>query len=718
MTTRSSLFTCTTVLVAALLGFGSAQAQRSLPHGAALRSGSPVAHTLAAPLTRQQAAHSRLAATARTGTTTIIASDDERGGPPSNDNCANAQALTVNAAGDCPANEVAGDNSQATHDGADPACDVTSTLFQDVWYSFNSGTNSQININITIGTIVDLGVEFIQGTCAGTSIFCDFTATGYTVPVTPGTNYRIRISSNNDFGVGGTFGICLSAVGAPPPNDECVGATIQNLSVPGSVSTSGNNTGATDSEGIGFNTTWEAFTIGSCADVTVDYCGTTPPFGQYFVNLVSDCALTTLYDTTSTSACVDGNGSLLFTGLAAGTYYFPVLQSALATGPYTVNFSAVACGGGTGPVNDLCSSVIPVTLNAGSSATFTGDNTDATAANDALAGSVMDIGGDTTTVWHGFTTTVCTNISVAYCGTPTLPNTYWAVLATSCPADDNLIYFTSGNFTDCADGNATIFFTAVPAGTYYLPVRGEPTTAGPYTVLVSAVACATAPANDDCGSVTPLNVNLTCVFTQGDDNGATQSLPAITCGGFTGLANDDVWYSFVATSPNEVITVDGDDPFDAVVELLTGGCASPATLACSDTSLGGGIEVITMTNLAIGNTYYVRVYDWFGGYPTTTTFNICITGDVGTNVSESANSSFGVHPNPNDGDITLTYRDANSNVVMELFDMTGRIVFTERRSMVAGQTVTLPLAGQLALGTYTLRLSTSNGRSEQRVMVK
>jgi hypothetical protein len=80
-----------------------------------------------------------------------------------------------------------------------------------------------------------------------------------------------------------------------------------------------------------------------------------------------------------------------------------------------------------------------------------------------------------------------------------LPDTYWAVLATACPADDNVIFLTGGNFTDCVDGNATIFFTNVPAGTYYLPVRGEPVTEGPYTIDVSRDALfATPPPNDPC----------------------------------------------------------------------------------------------------------------------------------------------------------------------------------------------------------------------------
>jgi len=281
-----------------------------------------------------------------------------------------------------------------------------------------------------------------------------------------------------------------------------------------------------------------------------------------------------------------------------------------------------------------------------------------------------------------------------------------------------MVFYASGNFTACVDSNATIFFNGVPAGTYYLPVRGEPATAGPYTTVVSAAVCIAPPPNDPCTGAIPLNVNLTCVPISGTDNGATQSLPAIVCGGFTGNANDDVWYNFVATSPNCTVTMTGDAPFDGVMELFSGDCSALVSLACSDATLGGGVESIAATTLAPGATYYVRLYDYYGGYPTTTTFSICATGDVGTSVHDLSNGNFGVHPNPSNGDITITCHNVGGDETIELFDMTGRIVHSERRAMVAGGSVALSLSGQLAAGTYTLRMSTANGRGEQRVMIK
>jgi hypothetical protein len=940
-----------------------------------------------------------------------------RGGNPVNDACAGATALTVNATGGCPGGAMSGDNGAATSDNGTPACDASDVGFQDVWYSFNSGANTQIVIDLTMGTIVDIGIELLQGGCAGTSVFCNFNSLSYTVSVNTNTNYRLRVFSNNDFGAGGTFDICLSAAGDPPPNDLCEDADIQSLNVPGSVTVNGDNTGATDTEGNGIPTAWEAFTINTCADVTISYCGTDPAFGNGFLNLRIGCPevdyfLYTDFDTTS---CADGNLTIYYTDVPAGTYYYAVLTETGSVGPYTLGFSAVACGSGGTPPNDQCFNVVPSSLAAGSSVFFDGTTENATNTND---GAGVNAGGDTVTVWHAFTTTECTDIAVAYCGTPVLPASYWAVLFEGCPADDAGFLFSGGNFDDCGDDNATIFFFGLPAGTWYLPVRGEPATWGTYSIEVSATACATAgpycdagaalsgfetignvqfagidntsiggpgyqnftqetgvvvlgqsypidivvdggfdtdealvwidfdqsetfeageqvftsvigvgpysgniaipggaatgstrmrirlhdthdgtdypntpnytpcdtstygqvedyaimvtdggpgPENDNCGDVTAenltvggslvftgdntgatitgdfepgsdleglgfatvwhaftttecsnitvsycatepafvdfwsflstacptgddvvlnssvnftdcanqditifynnlpagtwylpvmndpapgtfsvgpysidvsaaaciagppndecagaimLDVNLTCEPTQGDVSNATQSMPAIVCNDFEGMANDDVWYSFVATGPNQTITVDGTDTLDAVIELFEGTCVDLTSLACADSTLGGDVEEIEANDLVEGTTYFVRVYDFYNGYPIEPTFDICVTGDVGTAVAETENHGFMLHPNPAEGQVTMDLGGISGKVLVEILDVAGRSVQVEQRTVSNGGSIVIGLSGNVSAGLYTVRLTSAGQRSEQRLLVK
>ena len=133
-----------------------------------------------------------------------------------------------------------------------------------------------------------------------------------------------------------------------------------------------------------------------------------------------------------------------------------------------------------------------------------------------------------------------------------------------------------------------------------------------------------APVNDNCSGAIALTLGGSCTYVTGDVADATQSLPAITCNTYTGDANDDVWYSFVATTNQATIQVEGSVNFDPVVELLSGVCGSTVSLACADATFVGGTEAITYANFNIGQTYRVRVYDYYNTVPASTTFGICV----------------------------------------------------------------------------------------------
>src|SRR5436190_14369749 len=230
-------------------------------------------------------------------------------------------------------------------------------------------------------------------------------------------------------------GVLDARGGGVPANDECTGATAHALAIDGNVVINGDNTGGTDSEGIGFATTWEAITLTSCANVTVNYCGTAPAFGNFALG-IGDCPI-------------------------------------------------------------------------------------------------------------------------------------------------SMVITPSGN-TDCGDGNLVLTYEAVPAGTWYIPVLVEAGSEGPYTMTVSAAACPAGPANDECDGAMVLTSGTTCVTTPFNTIGATETLPAILCGGFTSGNALDVWFSFVATATTQTIGVLGWAGADAMVELFSGTCAAPVSMACAD----------------------------------------------------------------------------------------------------------------------------------------
>jgi hypothetical protein len=133
------------------------------------------------------------------------------------------------------------------------------------------------------------------------------------------------------------------------------------------VAFTGNNIGATDTEGLGMPNVWHAFTITECADLVIDYCGTAPAFGNGFTALymgcpnVSDITANSFDDTT----CPDGNFSLFYNSVPAGTYYYAVMLDAAngAAGDYTINVTAsaavVPCP--EAPANDMCAGAMMLT---------------------------------------------------------------------------------------------------------------------------------------------------------------------------------------------------------------------------------------------------------------------------------------------------------------------------------------------------------------------
>jgi len=143
---------------------------------------------------------------------------------------------------------------------------------------------------------------------------------------------------------------------------------------------------------------------------------------------------------------------------------------------------------------------------------------------------------------------------------------------------------------------------------------------GSGTFTICCTVGASAPSNNNCSGATALTVNTACVTTNGTTIGATQSVA-----GCSGTADDDVWYSFVATNASQTITVTPTtSTFDAVFQVYSGTCASLSTEACIDNTFSNDPETSTVVGLTPGQTYYVRVYDYYASNPGT--FTICVTG--------------------------------------------------------------------------------------------
>lgn len=639
-----------------------------------------------------------------------------RGGPPTNDNCASAQALTVGT--DCLA-PTAGDNTQATQSVLGPACDPTTTgIYADVWYSFNSGSNTSVLVDLVPSLTMTDNVLVVLDGCTGTELLCFVLPVGpQAVVVSTNTNYFIRVYSNTQYGDPGPFTICVRTPGAAPANDDCAGA----ISLPvnqNCVPTNGTTSGGTQSlaaiacgtfTGDANDDVWYSFTA-TATTATIEVDGGTD--FDAVVDLRSGaCNGTNL-------ACADATvedevESISATGLTIGAVYFIRVYSYGTTAPVDPTFTiCVSDGnGGSVPPNDLCSNVTPQVLTAGGSLTFTGTSLNA----------LNTEGYPWASVWEAFTITQCMDVTWDFCGS--LDNMLILTGALlGCPFEG------LGNACEypeitCPDGIQLSFQPSMQdlaPDTYYILIPYVPGTyGGDYTINMTGVACSTpVPANDECTAAVQLAVGASCVSTAGTCAGATRSLPNVTCGTTTGQADDDVWYSFTATYPGGSIFVTPLDSLDAVVQLYDGTCAGLTPLACADGGAVGFEEELVYSGLNVGTTYYYRVHSYDLGTYCNGSFTTCVIYTTSMGVGSNTAAEMTVYPNPGNGDFTVHNGGAGGLVTMEVMDLGGRLVYSTTAQMSAGQSHNLALAGILAQGSYTLRISNGGTSHEQRLMVK
>ncbi len=522
--------------------------------------------------------------------------------PIGNDECANAIVLTQNAT----CINTTGDVAGATQSLA--GC--LGTADDDVWFTFQA-TSANVTIDVLGSANFDAVVELLDS-CGGASIACEdatiggsslesLTAYGLTI----GQNYAIRVY---DWYTGPppstTFDICVYTAPPPPANDSCFNAYLLGCDTTVSGSTASmtfDNVGTcgTDNTGPG---AWYAH-LGTGDDVTISTCD----------QAAYDTKLSVFSGTCGALVCVggndDGTNCLGFTSemtfpTTPGTMYYILVHGYLqATGTFDLTLTCTfACN--PVPSNDDCASAASLTV--GTAGCVPTNSTNVCAAGAPFT-PTCDPFGVINDVWYTFNTGTNVNVNITLAlGTAT--DVHYALYDACGGIEVECNSFTSVGTNTMSGLNTTT--------DYYLQLWNGSGEEGTFDVCLEAGP--PPPSNDECATPILLFQNATCVTTQGDVAGATESLP-----GCTGNADDDVWFEFTAITPNPYVQVTGSAQFDAVVEVYDG-CLG-FSLACVDNSfVGGGTELANLTGLTPGNNYQIRVYDWFTGYPGTTTFDICV----------------------------------------------------------------------------------------------
>lgn len=268
--------------------------------------------------------------------------------------------------------------------------------------------------------------------------------------------------------------------------------------------------------------------------------------------------------------------------------------------------------------NDECTSAIsiPVTLGLQNDFCKVYSSKTATASTGIPACSGATAGTADDDVWFRFTVTSAGNYGL----TVNSSGSYNAVVQLFSGSCASLTQLACVNAT----GNGmieTIGSTNLEEGTYYVRVYDANSgSGGSGNFVISAYEIVPAPANDNCSTATNLTVGTP--ITVSSTVAATASTGAPACSA-SGTADDDVWFSFTASSTITRVTVDGGSAYNAVVQVMSGSCSNLTSLNCVSATGAAGVEIIDVATV-VGTSYFVRVYHTANGATPSTGFTISV----------------------------------------------------------------------------------------------
>ncbi len=482
------------------------------------------------------------------------------------------------------------------------------------WYTFvGDGLNTTIECTATSGW--DHEINVASGSCGSlTNIACeDGALTDGTESVsfntTLGVTYYVYVAhwsssstTTGDFDITRTCstpGVCTADMSINTTTYSNTGLTTCGF---GDDFTSSDACG---SSYMGGDDIIIAYTPTATQCVKINLTNTDTYTGVFITDGCPDDAATTCLASSTSSS---GNPSISGFNVTAGTTYYITVSTFPSPQCTAFDLDIVDCP--PPPANDDCSGAFSVTvnpdLNCGSTTSGTVENSTASSQSIGACGGTAD-----DDVWFSFVATGTTHTIDILNVAGSTTDMYHSVYTGICPA---LTAFGS----TCSDANSQVVTGLTPGQTYYIRVYTFTSTSGQTSTFDVCVGTPPPPpANDDCSSAESLTMS-----TDGSCDAATGSVYLATDSGISacgGTANDDVWYSFVATDDTAYINRIAD--FDSEVEAFD--ACSGASLGCQD-----GEGSFELTGLTVGNTYYFRIHSWSSTVPSATSagFTVCVYG--------------------------------------------------------------------------------------------
>jgi hypothetical protein len=522
------------------------------------------------------------------------------------DDCENAQLLVASNTNTC--NTTVVSNLNAYNSNVIGTC---SDNERDIYLKFVA-TSVQHQIKVASVSGNSFNVSFLSGTCGSlSSLRCGGTIDSlFNIGnLTAGQTYFIRISTANAFS--DNFRVCITSP-TFVANDECTGA--EELTIAGSTlickPISGNLLNSSQSmisecnvaQGSGatlFRDIWYKFTAVSTQQ-RIRFSKISGVDFKYEL-YGGTCGAMAFQ---SCSANITTYNETVFQNLTVGNTYFIRV--------YTANRGALefeAClKSFVPPANDLCSTaaILPVNATWSAANNVRGTTFDA----DATIGSNTCGQANAFDVWYQFTATN-TSHNLVFQSDGSFPNLVGMTVAVYAGTCGTLtqIFCKVGDFSSITENLLKV--TGLTIGqTYFVKVYSSTSVTssqGNFSIQVNDET--TAPLNNDCTTPTALTVynNASSIlFKGGNTTNATLSGQSLICSGI-GTADDDIWYSFVATKTRMRLSL-----FSTFVlpnfAVYSGNCTSLASVLCSTASSGTASQERIIENLTAGQTYLVRVF--------------------------------------------------------------------------------------------------------------
>jgi hypothetical protein len=306
----------------------------------------------------------------------------------------------------------------------------------------------------------------------------------------------------------------------------------------------------------------------------------------------------------------------------------PVCNSMIRFTPGT--YTAYVPPASNAPANDAPANAILMTVNSAPCTNLCGGVFSSAGATSSGITVQSGMGVADDDVWFKFVATQASTSIRVYGGTnydpsievfSTLPTNatsrigYSGTVATGFSETVNLTNLTPGN---------TYYYRVFHYGVGYV---ASGTLGGDFATCVFNTPAA--PANDNCAGAIPLTLGVACNGTAGSTLAATGSTGMTSCTAVSPNpvpnSDDDVWYSFQALATTSTVTVQSGHKFNAVLQVFSGTCGALTSLTCADATKNAQSESASFTNLVVGTTYYIRIYNFTSGAGRGS-FSVCVTG--------------------------------------------------------------------------------------------